>query len=146
MTAAAKTANEQRGRPFKNGRSGNPSGRAQGSRNKVTIAVEELLGGEVEALTAKAVELALDGDTTALRLCLERLCPPRKDRPVSFNLPAVGTPADTVAAMRAIIAAVAKGQLTPAEAQTVADLLEVQRRVIESEDHERRLRALEGAT
>ena len=48
MTAAAKTANEQRGRPFKKGRSGNPSGSAQGSRNKVTIAVEELLGGEVK--------------------------------------------------------------------------------------------------
>ena len=97
MTRPANTGRKQDGK-FTNGRSGNPSGRSQGSRNKVTLAVEELLGGEAEALTTKAVELALEGKTTALRLCLERICPPRKDRPVSFDLPTVETPADTVPA------------------------------------------------
>jgi len=31
------------------------------------------LEGEAEALTRKAVELALEGDVTALRLCLDRI-------------------------------------------------------------------------
>jgi hypothetical protein len=47
-----------------------------------------LLEGEAKALTRKAIELGLAGDTTALRLCLERLVPPRKDRPISLDLPA----------------------------------------------------------
>lgn len=143
MTYAARTAGKQRGRPFKKGRSGNPAGRPQGSRNKVTLAVENLLDGQAEALTQKAVDMALDGDTTALRLCLERLCPPRKDRPVSFDLPAIETSSDAITAMAALVTAVAEGNVTPTEAQTVAAVIEVQRRVIETEDHERRLRALE---
>jgi hypothetical protein len=142
VTRAAKTVRKQ-GRPFKKGKSGNPSGRPQGSRNKATLAMEKLLDGEADRLTQKAVDLAMEGDTTALRLCLERLCPPRKDRPVSFDLPSMETPADAVAAMSALLAAVAQGEVTPGEAQTIAAVIEVQRRVIESEDHERRLRALE---
>ena len=142
MTRAAKTAKKQ-GRPFEKGKSGNPSGRPQGSRNKATLAMEKLLDGEADRLTQKAVDLAMEGDTTALRLCLERLCPPRKDRPVLFDLPSMDTPADAVAAMSALLAAVAQGEVTPGEAQTIATVIEAQRRVIECEDHEQRLRALE---
>src|SRR5918997_104236 len=72
-----------RGRPFQ---AGNP-GRPKGARNKATLAAEALLDGEAEALTRKAVEMALSGDATAMRLCLERIAPPRKDRPVSFAMP-----------------------------------------------------------
>lgn len=75
-TAGAGTAtHRQRGRPFPKGVSGNPAGRKAGTRNRATMAAEALLDGEAEALTRKAVELALQGDTVALRLCLERLCP-----------------------------------------------------------------------
>src|SRR6516225_7230100 len=79
------------GRPFARGRSGNPSGRRPGSRNKATLAAAALLDGEFEALTRKAVELALAGDPTALRLCLERLLPPRRERAVTFRLPGLAT-------------------------------------------------------
>jgi hypothetical protein len=70
-------------------RSGNPAGRPRGARNRATIAAEALLEGEAEALTRKAIELAMAGDPTALRLCLERLVPPRKGRAVAFDLPAL---------------------------------------------------------
>ena len=57
-----------RGRPFEKGRSGNPGGRRQGSRNKATLAAAALLAGESEALTRKAVEMALGGDPWTLSL------------------------------------------------------------------------------
>ena len=63
---AERLAERVRGRPFAKGQSGNPGGRQLGSRNKATIAAQMLLADEAEALTRKAVELALGGDPTAL--------------------------------------------------------------------------------
>jgi hypothetical protein len=80
--------------PFEPGKSGNPAGKLKGTRNKTTLAVEALLDGEAETITRKAIELAKDGDLTALRLCLDRIAPPRKDRPVLFELPPVSSAAD----------------------------------------------------
>ena len=74
---------------FRAGTSGNPSGRPVGSRNKGTLFLEELLDGEGEGLTRKAIQLGLKGDPFALRLCLERLLPPRKERRIELALPKV---------------------------------------------------------
>ena len=86
--------------PFRRGESGNPAGRPIGARHKATIVAEALLDGEAEGLTRKVLEMALAGDTVALRLCLERILPPRRERPVRFRLPALQTPADAAAAWR----------------------------------------------
>ena len=51
------------------------------------MAVEEILDGEADALARKAIELALGGDTVALRLCLERIAPAKRERPSPFALP-----------------------------------------------------------
>jgi hypothetical protein len=83
MDDAATTARKQRGRPFRPGQSGNPAGRRTGSRHKATLAMEALFEGEAEAIGRKAIEKAKEGDTTAMRLCLERIIAPRKDRPVA---------------------------------------------------------------
>lgn len=131
--------------PWKPGQSGNPRGRAEGSRNKATLAALELLDGEAEALSRKAVELALEGDTTALRLCLERIAPPRKDAPVSFELPEMQTAGDALAAINAIVQAVANGDLTPAEASGLAGLVEAFRKTAEVEDLEKRVARLEAS-
>ena len=74
------------GRPFQAGNKYG-KGRPAGSRNKATIALEALLDGEGEAMMRKAIELALGGSETALRLCLERLIPPRRERLVRLRLP-----------------------------------------------------------
>lgn len=142
---ADKTAKQQRGKPFKKGKSGNPDGRPQGSRNKATIALEGLLDGQAEALTQKAVELALDGDMAALRLCLERIIPPRKSRPIEIELPPVETAGDITLAQGVVIAAMAKGDITPDEANTVAGVLEAKRRSIETAELEKRIHTLEKA-
>jgi hypothetical protein len=69
-------------RPFEKSRSGNPTGRPRGCRNRSTLAAQLLLQGEAEALTRKAVELALGGDPMALRLCIDRLIAPHRERVV----------------------------------------------------------------
>src|SRR4051794_31872211 len=79
-----------RGRPFE---PGNP-GRPPGARHKATLAIEALLEGEAEAIGRKCVDLALGGDTLALRLVLERIAPVRRGRPVCFALPPLDAAVD----------------------------------------------------
>ncbi len=124
MKAAENTAPKQRGKPFQKGMSGNPSGRPIGHRNRATLAVESLLDGQAERLTQKAVEMALEGDTTALRLCLERICPARKDRVVAFDLPEIASVQDIATAIGALMIAVASGDVSPADGVVIAGLLE----------------------
>ena len=123
---------------------GNP-GRPAGSRNAVTRAVEELLQGEAEGLTRKAVDMALEGDTTALRLCLERIAPTRKDAPVQFDLPDLDTAEDAMSAAKAVLRAVSTGEVTPVEGATVMGLVESFRRALETNELEKRITALEAA-
>ena len=142
---AENTAKKQRGRPYKAGRSGNPEGRPRGSRNKATMAVEALLDGEAKAIARKAVEKALEGDMAALRLCLERVLPPRRDRPVVFDLPKIEGVSDALNASSAVLTACAAGTLSPGEAVEVMGLISGHVRVLEMTEIEARLTAVEKA-
>ncbi len=122
---------------------GNP-GRPRGARHKATQAALALLDGEAEALTRKAVELALDGDGAALRLCLERIAPPRRDAPVQFDLPRMETARDAAKAAGAVLEAVALGELTPTEGAHMMGLVEGYRRTLETTELEARVAAMEG--
>lgn len=124
---------------------GNP-GKPKGARHRATQAAQALLEGDGEALTRKAVQLALEGDTTALRLCLERIVPPRKDAPVQFDLPRMETAGDAAMAAGAVLAAVADGELTPIEGAHIMALVETYRRTLETSELEARLAALEART
>jgi hypothetical protein len=84
-------APKQRGRPFQKGHSGNPQGRPPCSRNAATVIAERLLDGQAATIKRKAIELAKQGDLTALRLCLERIVPPRRERPLNFTLPEINS-------------------------------------------------------
>jgi hypothetical protein len=143
---AKNTAPKQRGRPFEPGKSGNPNGRPKGARNNATVLAEALLDGEADAITRKLIDRALEGDTTALRLCLERLLPPRRGRPVEFELPAeITTAADAVHASSLVLTACAAGTLSPGEASEIMNLISSHIRLIESTEIEARLTALEKA-
>ena len=122
------------------------AGRPRGARNKATQAVEVLLEGEAEGLTRKAVELALGGDVTALKLCLDRIAPPRKDRPICIDLPQASNAQETVALSEAILRQVAQGELTPLEAQPVMAMVEQYRRIMETAELEQRISELERAS
>lgn len=123
---------------------GNP-GRPKGARHKTTLAIEALLDGEGEALAQKAIDLALEGDMAALRLCIERLAPQRRDSPVAFSLPEMNSAQDAAKAASAVLAAVSEGELTPMEASHVMGLVEQYRRALETSQLEARISKLEDA-
>jgi len=102
-----------------------------------------LLDGEAGQLTRRAIEMAMGGDTVALRLCLERIIPPRRERLVRFKLPELQSAADAARAMASITAAVAVGQITPGEAAELAKLVEVFVTALEANDFDQRLRVVE---
>jgi hypothetical protein len=138
--SARKNVETTRGKPFELGNSGRP----KGARNKATLALEALLDGVAEALTRKAIDMALEGDTTAMRLVMDRIMPPRKDRPVTFALPKLETPADAVKASAALVEAVASGDLTPSEADDLSRLVDRFVRAVETTDVLERLESLEA--
>jgi hypothetical protein len=121
------------------------SGRPRGSRNKATLAIESLLEGQAEALTQTAINKALEGDSVALRLCMERIAPAPKDQPVSFSLPKMNNALDASEAAGSVLTAVSMGELTPIEATRVMGLIDSYRRTLELTELEERLRVLEIA-
>lgn len=118
-------------------------GRPKGARHRVTRAVESLLEGEAEGLTRKAVEMALEGDTVALRLCLERIAPARKDAPVEFDLPPMSSAKEAARAAQSVLAAVADSQLTPLEGASIMALVDGYRKTLETSEFEARIAELE---
>jgi hypothetical protein len=102
---------------FLPGQSGNPAGRPRGSRNKKTLFLEALLDGESEALMRRLIGLAKMGDDLAMRLCVERMMPPRRERPVPLPLPRIDSEADARRASSEVIEALSEGEVTPKEAE-----------------------------
>lgn len=122
--------------------SGNP-GRPKGARHKVTRSVEVLLEGQAEQITQAAIDKALGGDATALRLCLERIAPARKDSPVQFDLPPIKDANEAARAAQAVLEAVSAGSITPLEGATIMGLVESYRRTLETSELEQRIATLE---
>ena len=81
----------------------------------------------------------------ALRLCLDRILPPCRERAIKFDLPSIESAADIAAAMKAVAAALADGIITPGEGEAIARIVDIFVRAIETSDFERRLSAIERA-
>jgi hypothetical protein len=120
-------------------------GRPQGSRNKTTIALQELLDGEAEAITRVVIDKAKSGDMMAIRLYLERVIPVRKDRPIKLHFESIETAAGVARAFDTLLQAVGSGEITPSECLTLATVLEMRRSVIETQELEERTAQLEEA-
>jgi hypothetical protein len=138
---AAKIAKAQR-RAFQPGNYSHPRGPRE-ARNKTSITLEALLDTEATAITCKVIEKALEGDMAALRLCLDRLLPVRREGPVAFALPKIETAADALKASSALVAACAEGTLSPREATEIMALIETHIRTLELSEIEARLTELE---
>ena len=142
MADPAKAGQKQAGR-FQKGQSGNPAGKPKGSRHRATILAEKLMEDDAKEVVEQVINKAKTGDMAAARLILDRIAPCRRSRPVQFTLPTLSSAVDLVAAVGSILGAVAAGELTPDEGQSVAALIESKRKAIETADLETRLSALE---
>jgi hypothetical protein len=140
----AKTAPRKKG-DFPPGVSGNPKGRPRGSLNQSTLIARAILEENAAALTNKAVEQALNGNSIALKICLQRLVPPPHDRTVTIPLPERDASAeDILAAHSAVLRAVSTGEISPQEAHTLSLLLEARRRSWEAVQFSARLADVES--
>ena len=126
---------EKKDTRLKPGRSGNPQGRPKGSRHAYIRVMEVLMEGEAEDITRKAVDLAKEGDTTALRLCMDRIMPARRDGHITFDLPKLETAGDVVKASAALVQAAAAGQITPSEAGELSTLGGQKATVVDADHH-----------
>ena len=118
-------------------------GRQPGARNKATAWSEAIDGAGTEKVIRTVQKEAERGNMYAAALVLARTWPRRRGRPVQLDLPAVTDTGGLVGAQAVVIAAMARGEISPDEAASVASVLETQRRAIETNDHEMRLRELE---
>lgn len=116
-------------------------GRPPGSQNKLTQFFGELATHRVLKIWQVVVDQAEGGDMRAASMVISRTHPVR-DRSVVIDLPKVETSGDIVRAQAALIAAMSRGEVSPGEAASIANVLEIQRRAIETHDHEGRIQAL----
>lgn len=138
------TVQKQKGR-FKSGQSGNPAGRPKGARHKSTMAALALLEGEAQALTRKAIEEALGGNMVALKLCLERLVPAAKERPVDISFPKVDDASGLAKLTATLLSSVGSGNIDPGQAASLSKVIEIHRNTLELAEIESRLQKIEEA-
>ena len=125
-----------RGRPFERGNHFS-RGRPRGSRNKSTQALQKMLGAYAEPVIAKCISAALEGDRSAMRLCMERILPPIKYSPVQLRLPRVKNAVGVGSAMERLVQGVANGEIPPEQAEMMAKVLEIRASRLQEEDVER---------
>ena len=130
---------------WKKGESGNPKGSHKGSSHRATLFAASLLSGECEEIVRKTIELAKAGDVGALRICMERLLPPLKSRPINFELPAVGSITDALGALTVLMQAVASGRLLPEQLETLTNPISLFIKAVEVGELETKLLDLEKA-
>lgn len=129
---------------FRRGQSGNPNGKPKGARNKSTIAAEALLAGSLEGICKKIEEEALGGNMLAAKMVLERFLPVRKDRVVRVDMPQIKTSKDVLCAIECIVTAVARGEISPSEGESLSRTLETYSKALENHQLELRLQELEA--
>ncbi|MCE9680869.1 DUF5681 domain-containing protein [Halomonas alkalisoli] len=122
------------------GVSGNPAGRPKSA----TTELRRQLSEHGPALAAKAVELALAGDSTALRICLDRISPTLKAQPAPISVSLEG--AEGLAGVsRRLVDAAASGEIPADVASQLVGALGQVARITEIDELERRLAKLEEA-
>ena len=134
---------EKQGGRFEKGQSGNPQGRPTGSRNRASLLLDEIADDEAEAIQRQVINAAKAGDLKAAELLLARIWPPRRGRSVRIEFAPIHSAAGVSEAMAAVVDAMASGDITPDEAATITGILEVRRKVIETQELADRISRLE---
>ena len=128
---------------FRKGARANPHGAPRGSRHWASRMAEALIDGEGEEIVRVTIQKALAGEDAALKICMDRLLPPRKDRPVRFDLPTIADAVGLLAAHADMLRATADGEITPSEAREISGLIEGQRNLFELVTLAKKIAAIE---
>src|SRR5579862_5463075 len=115
--------NEPRGRPFAPGNTLG-RGRPKGSRNKASSVAQDLLDKYTPHLVSKCIDLAMKSDRSAMRICMERVFPARREGSVRVSLPRIKTVQDLEKAAERVTQAVGRGKIAPAEGETLMNIFE----------------------
>lgn len=107
---------------FKSGESGNLKGRPKGSLNCRTQLIK-LIEPHAEQLAAKLIELALSGDISALRLCIERLIPKPTKETMEVNLPNEINEENLSEIKRFLLYEALNGRINAIEAERLIELI-----------------------
>ena len=125
---------------WKPGTSGNPAGRKPGAG--AIAKLRAAIGEQVPAILERLAAAALAGDVGAARLLLERVIPPLKP---SEELAPMTLPDGTLTEQgRAVLMAVAAGELAPGQGAALLASLGTLAKLTEADELERRIAALEG--
>ena len=135
--------NKPRGQPFPPGNTLG-RGRPAGSRNKAKPPGQDLLDEHALLLVRKCIFLALQGDRSAMRICMDRISPARRDASIRMNLPRIRTAQDLDQAAEKVTQGIGRGGVTPAEGEKMMNIFEIRSRIIEKAHWESRLEKLEG--
>lgn len=133
----------QVGGKFQKGQSGNPNGKAKGTKNKATLAAAALLEGEIETICRRLIQEALSGNMQAIKMVLDRVLLCRKEYPVKIDLPIIKQPQDAIQAISIIVTAVGGGCISPQQGEVLSKIVEVYVKAVETHEFERRLADLE---
>jgi hypothetical protein len=128
---------------FQKGQSGNPFGRPKGVRNKAILLAEKLFEDETEEICRQAIELAKKGNIQAIKIILDRILPPRKETPVTIDLPLIKASKDVLEAINQLTQAICYGKISPSDGETLSRIIERQAKAIELNEFEQRLKTLE---
>jgi len=123
---------------FKKGTSGNPKGRTPAH---ITVSkLRDTLSDDIPAILTKLVELAKEGDTTAIKMILDRVYPALKPQALPINLPTNGTLAEQG---NEIIRATLSGEIPPDIGSQLITALSNQGKLIELQEMAERLQRIE---
>jgi len=142
---ADKTEKKQRGtgRQFEKGKSGNLNGRPKGTRNKTLFLLEQIIEKDAVDILNTVITMAKGGDLQAAKILIDRILPPKKDRPISLKLPKIVNSKDAMEATSIIIKAMSEGEITPLEGESFIKVIEIFIKSNESLELEERLKAIE---
>ena len=131
---------EKKRKGWKPGQSGNPKGKTPGSGELQKLRAS--IAADVPDILAGLVTAAKGGDVQAARLILERVLPPIKaiEQAVALQLPDGGT---LTAQGRAVLSAVAGGELAPSQGAALLGAIGTLARVTEIDELTARITQLE---
>ena len=132
-----------RGRPFIKGQVANPGGRPAGLPDRRTQ-YRQLIEARMPELIERCVNMAVQGDMQAMRLCLERVLPAVRAGDEAVNLPFIAG-VGLGAKAQGVLQAAFDDQIAPSVASTLINAIAGSARAIELDELTKRLEALEAS-